>query len=201
MALALLLAERLPGMGLVRVFVFLPVAAPAAVASVVWGIAFQPQGPINGVAEKIGLHPQPFLTSSSQALWCLIVLMSWIGVGYWTLFLVAGLQDIPRELYEAGAIDGAGYWRSLTAITLPNLRRTLAFIVVADTVASAMAFVPVQVLTHGGPADSTRLYMYDLYNQTYVIGNLNLGQAEVVLLLIVLILVTAVQFRLLNKER
>lgn len=201
LVLALLLSERVRGMGMVRVLIFIPVAAPAAVATVVWGIAFQPQGPINAALRSLGIAEQPFLTSSDQALWCLIVLMSWTGVGYWTMFLIAGLQDIPRMLYEAAAVDGAGCWRALWSITLPNLRRTLAFVIVADTVASVLAFVPVQILTRGGPADSTRLVMYDLYNTTFQLGDINLGQAEVVLLLLVLVAVTGVQFRLLTKER
>ncbi|WP_163509013.1 carbohydrate ABC transporter permease [Fodinicola acaciae] len=201
LVLALLLVEKVPGRSLVRVLVFIPVAAPAAVATVVWGIAFQPQGPINGALTAVGLPAQPFLTSPQQALAALIVLMSWIGIGYWTLFLIAGIQDIPRDLYEAAALDGAGFWQTLWSVTLPSLRRTLAFVVVANTVSSLLAFVPVQILTQGGPAGSTRLVMYDLYNTTFLLGDRNLGQAEVVLLLLVLIAITVVQFRLLSRER
>jgi multiple sugar transport system permease protein len=200
LALALLLVERFRGVSIVRVLIFIPVAAPAAVATVVWGIAFQPQGPLNAGLGVLGLPAQPFLTSPDQALWCLIVLMSWVGVGYWTLFLIAGLQDVPREQYEAAAVDGAGWWRCLTSVTLPNLRRPLAFVIVADTVASLLTFVPVQILTQGGPAGSTRLIMYDLYNETFLLGDVNLGQAEVVLVLVFLIIVTGIQFRLLTKE-
>jgi multiple sugar transport system permease protein len=199
--LALLLVERMPGVGIIRSLVFVPVAAPAAVATVIWGIAYQPQGPINAVLESVGLPPQPFLTSPDQALIAIIILMSWIGIGYWTLFLIAGLQDIPHELYEAAAIDGAGWWRCLWSITLPNLRRPLAFVVVANTVASVLAFVPVLILTGGGPANSTRLIMYDLYNNTFVLGDPNIGQTEVVILLVFLVIVTAIQFRLLSKEK
>jgi multiple sugar transport system permease protein len=199
--LALLLVERVPGRSFVRVLVFIPVAAPAAVATVVWGIAFQPQGPINGVFTAIGLPAQPFLTSPQQALGALIVLMSWIGIGYWTLFLIAGIQDIPRDLYEAAALDGAGFWQTLWSVTLPSLRRTLAFVIVANTVSSLLAFVPVQILTQGGPAGSTRLVMYDLYNTTFLLGDRNLGQAEVVLLLVVLVAITGLQFRLLTRDR
>ncbi|MDC4232243.1 sugar ABC transporter permease [Actinomyces sp. B33] len=198
--LAIILNERVPGIALVRTAVFIPVAAPAAVASVIWGIAYQPRGPINAVLESIGLPPQPFLTDSDQALQAIIVLMSWIGVGYWTLFIIAGLQEVPRELYEAAAIDGSGWWRTLVHITLPSIRRTLAFVVVADTVSSVLAFVPVQILTQGGPADSTRLVMYDLYNNTFQLGDANLGQTQVVVLLLFLVIITAVQFRMLNKE-
>jgi multiple sugar transport system permease protein len=201
LVLALLLVERVPGRSLVRVLVFIPVAAPAAVATVVWGIAFQPQGPINGVFAAVGLPAQPFLTSPQQALGALIVLMSWIGIGYWTLFLIAGIQDIPRDLYEAAALDGAGFWQTLWSVTLPSLRRTLAFVVVANTVSSLLAFVPVQILTQGGPAGSTRLVMYDLYNTTFLLGDRNLGQAEVVLLLVVLVAITGIQFQLLTRDR
>lgn len=201
LVLALLLVERVPGRSFVRVLVFIPVAAPAAVATVVWGIAFQPQGPINGALAVIGLPAQPFLTSPQQALGALIVLMSWIGIGYWTLFLIAGIQDIPRDLYEAAALDGAGFWQTLWSVTLPSLRRTLAFVVVANTVSSLLAFVPVQILTQGGPAGSTRLVMYDLYNTTFLLGDRNLGQAEVVLLLVVLVAITGLQFRLLTRDR
>ncbi|MCI7513017.1 MAG: sugar ABC transporter permease [Schaalia hyovaginalis] len=198
--LAILLNERIPGVALVRTTVFIPVAAPAAVAAVVWGIAYQPRGPINAVLEAIGLPAQPFLTDSDQALLAIIALMSWIGVGYWTLFIIAALQEVPRELYEAAAIDGAGWWRTLSHITLPSIRRTLAFVIVADTVSSVLAFVPVQVLTQGGPADSTRLIMYDLYNNTFQLGDANLGQTQVVILLVFLVIITAVQFRMLSRE-
>lgn len=199
--LAILLNERFPGLGAVRAFIFLPVAAPAAVATVIWGVAFQPQGPINAVLQGIGIPNQPFLTSPNQALMSIIILMSWIGIGYWTLFLVAGLQDIPGELYEAAALDGAGWWRCFLSVTLPNLRRTLAFVIVADTVSSLIAFVPVAILTKGGPASSTRLIMFDTYNNTFVLGNTHLGSAEVTVLIVILVAITAVQFRLLGREK
>lgn len=199
--LALLLVEQFPGVGLVRTFVFVPVAAPAAVATVIWGVAYQPRGPINATLAALGLPEQPFLTSSDQALVAIIILLSWIGIGYWTLFLIAGLQDIPREQYEAAALDGAGWWRALASITLPNLRRPLAFVVVANTVSSLLVFVPIQILTQGGPERSTRLIMYDLYNNSFVLGDLNFGQTEVVVLLVFLVAVTAIQFRMLSREK
>lgn len=198
--IAILLNEKVPGVGLVRTAVFIPVAAPAAVATVIWGIAYQPKGPFNAVLESMGIPAQPFLTDSHRALLAIIVLMSWIGIGYWTIFILAALQDVPRELYEAAALDGAGWWRAFFSVTLPSVRRSIAFVVIADTVASVLAFVPVQILTQGGPSDSTRLVMYDLYNNTFQLGDSNLGQAQVVLLLIVLIAVTAIQFRMLSKE-
>lgn len=201
MCLAMLLAERFPGVGIVRTLVFVPIAAPAAVAAIVWGIALQPEGPVNATLREIGLPPQPFFTSADQALWALIVLLSWGGVGYWTIFLLAGLKDVPRAYYEAAALDGAGWWSTFRHITLPNLLRPLAFVVVADTVANFLVFAPVQILTQGGPAGSTRLIMYETYSQAYQIGDVNLAQSAVVLLILVMLLITMVQFRLLTRER
>ncbi|QAY72243.1 sugar ABC transporter permease [Agromyces protaetiae] len=198
--LGLLLNEVFPGASGARVFVYLPVAAPGAVAAIVWGIAFQQQGPFNAVLSALSLPEQPFLSSPDQALLCIVVLMSWIGVGYWTLFVIAGLQDVPVEQYEAATLDGAGWWRTFFSVTLPNLRRPLTFVIVANTVANVLAFVPVSILTHGGPAGSTRLIMYDIYERTFVLGNPNLGLAEVVVLLVFLIGITALQFRMLGKE-
>lgn len=201
LALAVVLSERVRGITVVRMLVFLPVAAPAAVATLVWGIAYQPDGPINALLTSVGASKQPFLTSNSQAMWCIIVLLSWIGLGYWTIFLVAGLQDISHGLYEAAAIDGAGWWSSFWHVTLPGLRRTLAFVLVADTVANFLTFAPIQILTQGGPQGSTRLIMYDIYDRAYNVGNTNIAEAEVVLLLIVMVLITAIQFRLISRER
>lgn len=197
--LALVLVERIRGVGFIRVLIFLPVAAPGAVAASIWGIAFQPRGPLNAVLTGLGMPAQPFLTSPDQALLAFVVLLSWIGVGYWTIFLLAGLQDIPAEQYEAAAIDGAGYWRSFWSVTLPNLRRPLAFVIVGNTVANVLTFVPVQILTKGGPAGSTRLYMFDIYNNAFGLADLNFAQTQVVILLVFLIAIVAVQFRLLSR--
>ena len=105
----------------------------------------------------LGIPPQPFLTSPQQALLSIMILLSWIGVGYWMMFLIAGINDIPATYYEAAAIDGASAWRQLWSITLPLLRRPLAFVLVADTVSNFLVFAPVQILTKGGPNGSTNL--------------------------------------------
>lgn len=167
LALAVLLTQRLPGNRIWRTLIFLPVAVPLLVSAVVWGIAVRPDGPINALLGAMGFGSQPFLTSPDQALLSIVVLASWVGVGYWMTFLIAGLQDIPADYGEAAAIDGAGWWRAFVQITLPLLRRPLAFVLVADTVANFLLFAPVQVLTRGGPAEATNLIMFEIYRQAY----------------------------------
>jgi multiple sugar transport system permease protein len=177
----------------------IPVAVPIAASTVVWGIAFRPDGPINGFLELIGIGSQPFLTSSVQAPYVIVVILSWIGVGYWMLFLVSGINDIPKHLYEAADIDGAGAFRRFWSITLPLLRRPLVFVIVANTVANYLVFAPSQILTQGGPNGSTRVIMYDIFVQAFKNGDQNLAAAEIVLSMFVLLALVAAQFRLLGE--
>ncbi|GAA4211547.1 carbohydrate ABC transporter permease [Actinocatenispora rupis] len=200
LALAVLLNQKLAGVRFWRALVFLPIAVPPAVSAVVWDVAFQPNGLINAFLRVFGLPAQPFLTSGSQALWSIMILCSWIGVGYWMMFLISGLNDIPTSLYEASTLDGAGAWKRFWYITFPMLRRPLAFVLVADTVSNFLVFAPVQILTNGGPENATNLAMFDIYRRAFTLGNMNLAQAEVVLLMLVTLVVVAVQFRLLRSK-
>jgi multiple sugar transport system permease protein len=199
LGLAVLLTQNLPATGVWRTLIFLPAAVPMTGSAVVWGIALRPDGPVNGMLASVGVPAQPFLTGQGQVVASLILIASWIGVGYWMVFLIAGLQDIPRAYYEAAAVDGAGAWQTFWRITLPLLRRPLAFVLVADTVSNFLVFAPVQILTNGGPQGATRLVMFDIYNKAYQVGDINLAQAEVVLLVLVMAVIVGVQFFLLNR--
>ncbi|MFF3390231.1 carbohydrate ABC transporter permease [Streptomyces sp. NPDC002669] len=200
LGLAVLLNRRFAGARLWRSLVFAPIAVPPAVSAVIWGILYRPEGPLNAALGALGLPSQPFLTSPSQALYALIVLMSWVGVGYWMTFLIAGLQDIPQECYDAAAMDGANAWQRFVHVTLPLLRRPLAFVLVADTVSNFLVFAPVQLLTGGGPEGSTNLLMYDVFRRAYSVGDIHYAQAEVVLLVALTLAVVAVQYRLMQGK-
>nr|WP_269751180.1 sugar ABC transporter permease [Acuticoccus mangrovi] len=198
--LALLFTQRGWGMSFWRTLVFLPITIPVAVSAVVWGTAMRGDGIINAALERIGIPAQPFLASSDQALWSVVIIASWIGVGYWMVFLIAGLRDIPDDVKDAAALDGAGPLRTFFSITLPLLKRPLAFVVVANTVANFLQFVPAAILTQGGPENSTRFVMYEIYTQAYVQGDVSLADAQIVLVLIVLLAIVALQFRLLRSK-
>lgn len=201
LGLAVVLTQKLPGTGILRTLIFIPVAVPPAVSAIVWGLALRnPDGLVNGVLSAVGFEPQPFLLAPEQALWSIIVIASWIGVGYWMVLLIAGIQDVPRDLLEAGLVDGAGWWRRFWHITVPALRRPLLFVLVADTVANFLLFVPVQLLTRGGPDGSTNLLMHDIYRQAFVYGDRQFAAAEVVVLILLMMVVVGVQMRLLGPE-
>ena len=197
---AVLFVQRIPLVGLWRTLLFIPVTIPIVGSCIAWGAALNPEGPVNAILSAVGGKPQPFFTSPDQALACIIVIASWIGIGYWMLFLVSGLQAIPEELYDAAKIDRAGPFRTFLSITIPMLRRPLLFVLVADTVANFVLFVPVQLLTAGGPQSSTTLLMFEAYRTSYAFGSRNLGAAQVVLLTVIMLFFVLLQFRLLREE-
>ncbi len=198
LALAVLMNVAIPLIGLWRTMVLLPVAIPQSVSAVVWGVGLRPDGPVNALIQALGFEPQRFLTSPDQALASIILIVSWIGVGYWMTFLLAGLQEIPKTLYEAARIDGADRWQQFRYVTLPQLRRTLTFVLVANTVANFLVFAPVQILTQGGPQGSTNLIMNEIYSQGFVIGDAQSAAAATVVLVGFVLVVVLIQFRMMR---
>ena len=119
---------------------------------------------------------------------------SWIGVGFWMMFLIGGLKDIPRDLYEASAIDGANAVTSLWRITIPLMRRPLAFVVVADTVAAFLLFAPIALLTRGGPNNLTKPIVLYIYETAFRRWDLGLGAAASEILFILILIAAMAQY-------
>ncbi|MFB9262730.1 carbohydrate ABC transporter permease [Bradyrhizobium erythrophlei] len=201
LGLALVLHRVLPAGALWRTLILLPVAVPQSVSAIIMGVVFRPDGPANALLATIGLPPQGFLTTPGQALYTIILIVSWIGVGYWTTFLLAGLKEIPVALYEAAVIDGATPWQQFRYITLPQLRRPLTFVLVADTVANFLVFAPVQILTKGGPQGSTNLIMNDIYTRGFLSADMRGAAAETGILVAIVIVIVAIQFRLMTGAK
>lgn len=199
LGLAVLLNGRIPARSAWRTLVFLPVAVPPAVASIIWAIALRsPDGLVNGLLSTVGFKPVPFLISEDFALASIIMVASWVGVGYWMVFLIAGLQDVPEEVLEAAQVDGAGAWRRFWLITVPLLRRPLMFVLVADTVSNFLLFVQVQLLTNGGPNGATNLLMFEIYQQAFTFADTRTAAAGTLVLLAIMGVIVAVQAQLLK---
>lgn len=197
LGLAVLLTRQLPLAGLWRTLLLLPIAVPQVVSAIVWLVLLRPDGPLNGVAQAVGLPSVPWLTEPGWSLASVIIVCSWVGVGYWMTFLVTGIREIPESLYEASAIDGAGPWRQFWSITIPGLHRPLLFVLVADTVSNFLVFAPIRVLTQGGPQGSTDLIMYNISERAYSFGDTEAASAATIVLILIVVAVVAVQFRLL----
>lgn len=168
--------------------------------AIIWGLVLAQNGLLNGLLRTVGVPAQPFLQSSDQALWSIVMMASWVGVPYWALFILAGLQGISQELYEAAEMDGAGILQRFSQVTLPLLRRVLVFVLVADTIANFLLFVPVLILTRGGPQLSTNTLMFEAYRRGFIFGDFGVSSAMIMLLLFATLAIVAVEFWLLRTS-
>jgi len=199
--LAVMANQRFRGISFYRLLFFIPLGVSLPIASILWRIMLDPNsGLINSVLNVFGIPSQPFLINENQALWSIIAVATWKGVSFWMIFIWAGLQNIPRELLEAATIDGADRFRRFLRITLPLLRRPLLFVLVTDTAVNFLLFVPMFLLTRGGPSYSTNVLMYEAYKSGFIYGDMGRALALVVILLLLVVATVMVQFRLFSRE-
>ncbi|MYE78307.1 MAG: sugar ABC transporter permease, partial [Chloroflexi bacterium] len=199
LGLSILINQRLPGIGIFRSIYLLPVAVSLNVTAIVWRLLLDKNtGMVNGILFQLGIERQPFLHSVDQALWSIILIASWIGVPLWSLFILAGLQNIPPPVLEAAKIDGANAWQSFTRVTLPLLRRVLAFVLVADTVANFLLFAPILLTTQGGPQLSTNLILYETYRRGFLYGDLGASAAMLSVMLLIVFVIVGIELYVLR---
>lgn len=201
MGLALLLNSDLKLQGLTRVLALIPWAMPPVVVAIMWRMIYSPNaGPLNAFLGSVGLPDDiNWLADFSTALPAVIVVGIWVGMPQTTVTLLAGLQQIPDELHEAAAIDGANAWRRFTAVTLPSLRPIITSITSLNFIWNFNSFSLVYVLTEGGPGGRTMLPMLYTYLEAFKNRNIGYAAAMGVVLVVVVVLLLAIylwsQFR------
>ncbi len=205
MALGLMLAMLVAKPGrdstLLRTLVLFPAVTSMVVASIVWGMMFHSDiGIVNSLLESLGLPQQGFLRDKHQALPVLAAITIWKDVGLSMIFYLAGLLAIPGEYYEAARIDGAGRWQLFRNITLPLLNRTHVFVLVTSTIAAFKIFVPVEVLTDGGPSNATRVIVHYIFHLAFRFNRFSYATALSVILAVLLIAISVFQLRITRDE-
>ena len=199
--LALLYMQRFRGVSLYRFLFLIPIGVSLPTAVLIWRIMLSPDGLVNGLLDLGGIPPQPWLTSQGLALYSIIAIATWKGISYWMIFIIGGLQLIPTEIYDSARVDGIRPWQRLVFITLPLLRPTLLFVLVADVSINFLLFAPIFMLTQGGPADSTNVLMYEAYKSGFIFGDMGRAMAIIVLVVLILMVVVGLQFRLLSGSQ
>ena len=170
LGLAVLVNQGLPGRNLLRAAFYTPVLVSIVVAAIAFRWLYAENGLINGwLAALLGeaFTPIGFLTSPLLALPAVMLVTLWKGIGYYMVIFLAGLQGIPRELYEAAELDGSHGWRQHLDITLPLLRPYVTLVAVVSSIAATKVFEEVFLMTQGGPADATRTIVYYVYDQAF----------------------------------
>ncbi|MCI8416056.1 MAG: sugar ABC transporter permease [Lachnospiraceae bacterium] len=199
--LAMFANAKVKGIGIFRTIYYLPYAVSLTVATMIWSLMFNyNSGVLNSLLMKLGFSAQGFLNDSKQALFCIIIIATWKGCGYWMMFILAGLKNIDGEIYEAARIDGAGFFHTVFKITLPLLKKVLLFVCVANTSSNVLLFAPMQLITNGGPKNSTDVLMYEAYKSAFKYADRSRSAAIVSVLLAMIILVATLQFFLLGER-
>ncbi len=192
---ALILNRPVKGIGFFRTLYYVPNVLSVAVIGLIWGRIFASTqaGLINAFLVKIGLEPVPWLNSKALAMPSVAIATVWWTVGFNTLIFLAGLQSINEELYDAAKVDGAGVWRRFTAVTLPGLQRTIAFITILQVIGSFQIFGQVDIMTSGGPAGATRTIVYYIWERAFQFWQLGYGASMAFILFVVLLVISVLQ--------
>jgi multiple sugar transport system permease protein len=162
---------------------------------------FDPQyGLINQVLAALGVDGPIWLADTRWALPSLIITAGWRNIGYFATIFLAGLQGIDRMYYESARIDGAGSWASFRHITLPLLRPTILFVVVMSVILSFQVFALVYVMTGGGPAGSTSVLVYYLYQQAFTYFRMGYASAVGYIIFVIIFVLTIIQFKAFGKS-
>jgi len=201
LVLAVLLNQRLRGVNVFRTMMSSTIAVSAAVGSLIWLLLFNPSlGLLNYVLSLVGIRGPEWLIQPTTAVIAVALTTVWLMLGTNIIVLLAGLQGVPEEIYEAARIDGARGIRMFTRITVPMVSPSLFFLLVVDTIAVLQAFTQIHLLTRGGPVDATRVLVYSIYLDAFQNFQFGYASAQAVILLLLVLALTIVQFGVVERR-
>lgn len=194
--LAIISTEKIRAKGFFRTVYALPMAISAAAASVVFMFIFHSS---LGILNKaLGTHIG-WLTDKKYALIAVTIVSVWMAIGMNFIYLTAAIQSVPAELYESVALDGANFFQKHRHVTIPSISPTLFFLLIINVINSVQAYAEFKMMTQGGPAESTNVIVYEIYQEAFINSRFGVACSESVILFVILIILTALQFRLEKK--
>lgn len=186
--LAILINQKIKGVTLYKILIYLPVIVSIVVAAIAFKWLYADQGILNYLVTKLGFSAVGWLTDPNYALYSVIIVTIWKGIGYYMIIYLAALMSVPKELYEACEIDGANFLTKHLTVTVPHIMPTIALVTTISAISAMKVFAEIYVMTKGGPLNSSKTIVYYIYERAF--ENLDLGFASamaVVLLVIVMV--------------
>lgn len=198
---ALLLKEKVFGKKLAQMGMYLPYVVNVVAIAAVFLAIFSREGPISVFLKALGVEEPPlFLNDTRFALATMVLICVWQTMGYTAMLFLSGLINIPDDLYEAAAIDGAGWWQKTRNVTIPMLSSTSFFIMVTTIINSFKVFGLINVMTSGGPGNSTTMLVYNIYRTAFRFNKIEFASAQGIVLLVIIFIISVIQFRIQNKQ-
>ncbi|MEK0316284.1 carbohydrate ABC transporter permease [Cohnella sp. 56] len=197
---AIAISELRRFQGVMRLVVYLPNIVPAVALYAMWIWLYDPLGPLNQFLSWFGIDGVNWLTDKRWATFSIVLAETWQGFGATALIYLAGIVGIPKDLYEAAEIDGAGVFRRIRHITLPGIRHLYLLLFIMQLIATSQGFQTQVALTGGGPNNATLTYMYQIINQAFTFLNYGRASALGVMMFVALTLLSAVLYRLQGRS-
>lgn len=191
--LAILINNKIKGITLYKILIYLPVIVSIVVAAIAFKWLYAEQGILNYLLSVFHIAPIGWLTDPKYAIYSVILVTIWKGIGYYMIIYLAALMSVPKELYEACDIDGAGFLTKHLTVTIPHIMPTIALVTTISSISAMKIFAEIYVMTKGGPLNSTKTIVYYIYEKAF--ENLDLGYASA---MAVILLVTVMAFSLVN---
>jgi len=195
LALALALNRATRGAAMFRGIFFSSSVLSVTIVTLIWRFVLAPDAGLLGeAAQALGAEPIPFLSHPTWSLWALAITTIWWSIGLPMMLFLAGLQQIPGDIYEAAALDRASRWTTFWRVTLPALRRTLVLVIMLQTAAQLQIFGQAQLLTGGGPGGATRTMVLFIFEAAFARWELGYATAAAEILFLLIVLITLTQY-------
>ena len=191
--LAILINQKMRGITLYKILIYLPVIVSIVVAAIAFKWIYAAQGVLNYLLSFFHIPQIGWLIDTKWALFSVAIVTVWKGIGYYMMIYLSSLVGVPQELYEACDIDGANFFQKHFTVTIPHIMPTVALVSTISTISAMKVFAEIYVMTKGGPLDSTKTIVYYIYERAF--ENLDLGYASA---LAVVLLVIVMLFSLIN---
>lgn len=192
--LAVMLNQRLPGTTFFRVAFFSPVVVSLVAWTIVWSFLLQNDGGINGLLAVLGITGPNWLRGETTALIAVVVVQVFKNLGLNMILFLSALQEVPEDIQEAARLDGAGPWRRFRSIALPMISPMILLVSILTVAGSLETFALIDVMTAGGPGDSTTVLVYYLYRQAFQFNQFGYASAIAVLLFVIVLVLTILQW-------
>jgi putative chitobiose transport system permease protein len=200
--LALLVNRSLPGITFFRAALYLPAITSLVISGLIWKWVYEEKGILNYFLQASGItnSPAAFLTDPGNALFSVMAVTVWSGMGYYMVIYLAGLQAIPRHLYEVAEVEGVSKWQQTLHITIPLLRPSVAVVTVMSSISAMKVFEEIYVMTQGGPLDSSKTLVFYIYQSAFEEFEMGYAAAVGVVLFAITLLFSLINLRLLGRK-
>ena len=199
--LAVLLNRQIRGLTLYKILIYLPVIVSIVVAAIAFKWLYADDGILNFIVTNTGFEKIGWLTDPNWALYSVIIVTIWKGIGYYMMIYLAALMSVPKELYEACEIDGAGFFTKHLTVTIPHIMPTIALVTTISAISAMKVFAEIYVMTKGGPLNSSKTIVYYIYERDFENLDLGFASAMAVVLLVIVLALSLVNVLFFEKNR